>query len=172
LNDPILELDRMFAGFSVEKGYGSVASFVNPALKRKPEQIIDPNWCWFSLIDPPGAAKFRSALTAAATHGTIYVYVDSSYAHDREAEILVEHDSLMFRAKGNELEPVLRNKCRLGVLLSAYAATDFASLAERLRAIDDYHWVDLYIGAHVAKGDVDINELYKNVLSPFNDWLK
>lgn len=42
LNDAAIELDTIFAGFNVEKGYGNVATVVNPALNRKPGQIIDP----------------------------------------------------------------------------------------------------------------------------------
>ena len=29
-NDPLLELEKMFVGLNVEKGYGNVATFVNP----------------------------------------------------------------------------------------------------------------------------------------------
>ena len=53
LNDSLLAIDTVFAGFNVEKGYGTVATVVNPALRRKPTQIIDPKWLWFELIDGP-----------------------------------------------------------------------------------------------------------------------
>jgi hypothetical protein len=171
LNDRLLELDTIFAGFNVEKGYGNVASFVNPALKRKPQQIIDPNWTWFDLIDGPRVAEFGRAIASATSHADIYVYVVSSYAHDRDADVLVQHDALMFKANGTHLNAVL-DKCPLRVLHDAKAASDFTALAERLRAIGDYYWVDLYVGTHVPKGEVDLSGLYTNVLSCFNPWLK
>ena len=62
MNDQILDVDRIFAGFNAEKGYGNVATVVNPALSRKPAQIIDPRWLWFELISESGAARFSRTL--------------------------------------------------------------------------------------------------------------
>lgn len=35
-----------------------------------------------------------------------------------------------------------------------------------------YHWVDLYVGTHVTKGDLDLRDLHGRVLSYFEAWLK
>jgi len=39
------------------------------------------------------------------------------------------------------------------------------------RHVDAYHWVDLYAGTYVAKGDVDLGPLFKDVLSPFDPFV-
>jgi hypothetical protein len=170
-NDSLLAIDTMFAGFNVEKGYGTVATVVNPALRRKPTQIIDPKWLWFELIDGPGLLRFSSTLAKAAASAEIYLYVVSSYVHDRESEVHAPHDALMFKCTPLGLAPVL-HKLPVGVLHGAETATNFASLAARLRQIDDYHWVDMYVGTHVSKGDVDLADLQAHVLSHFDAWLK
>src|SRR4029450_11271965 len=74
LNDSLLAIDTVFAGFNVEKGYGTVATVVNPALRRKPTQIIDPKWLWFELIDGPGLLRFSSTLATAVASAEIYLY--------------------------------------------------------------------------------------------------
>lgn len=171
-NDPALEPAKMFAGFNVEKGYEKDAAFVDPALKRRPDQIMDRSWTWFSVMEGNGPAAFAAAIANAAEHEPTYVYVDSSYVHDRESDIRVQHDSLMFRANSDQLELICDNGLPLNVLQAAAGATDFVVLAERLRRIDGYHWVDLFVGTHVAKGEVKLHQLHLDVLSPFAPWLK
>jgi hypothetical protein len=171
-NDPRLEPDKMFAGFNLEKGLDKVAMFVDPALKHKPEQMIDPNWTWFSVIVGDGPAAFRNAIAAAAEHSPMYLYVDSSYAHDRQSNIHVQHDTLMFSADGDQLRLIRDNGLPLGVLQEASRASDFVALADWLRRIDGYHWVDLYVGTHVTKGEVKLHQFHLDVVSPFGHWLK
>ena len=173
VNDAAIEVDTIFAGFNVEKGYGSVAAVVNPALKRKPSQIIDPHWLWFGLIHGSGPARFARTVAQAAAVADVCMYVVSSYAHDREADIRVPHDAVMFRCtKAGGLLTVLDNSFPVSVLRGTETATDFATLAARLRTVDDYHWVDVYAGTHVRKGEVDLVDLHARVLSYFDDWLK
>jgi len=99
------------------------------------------------------------------------VYVVSSYVHDRDSGVHTEHDALMFRCSPAGLQQML-HRLPVGVLRGAETATSFASLAERLRLIDDYHWVDMYTGTHVPKGDVDLTDLHCRVLSYFDAWLR
>lgn len=171
LNDPAIEPNKIFAGFNVEKGYGAVATVVNPALRRKPTQITDPLWLWFEVVGESGAARFSRTLAAAAASAELYLYVVSSYAHDRESNTQAQHDALMFRCDSIGITRVAHSY-QVHVLSGAETATTFAALAERLGAINDYHWVDLYVGTHVAKGEVDLLALHGNTLSYFGAWLR
>ncbi len=81
------------------------------------------------------------------------------------------HDVVMFRCIPTGLTPVL-HALPVGVLRGADAATDFPQLAERLRAVDDYHWFDLYVGTHVPRGDIDLSDLHAKLLSYFEAWLR
>jgi len=170
LNDA-LEPNKIFAGFNAEKGYGEVAVAANPALRKKRAQINDPQWLWFELVGEPGAARFARTLASASTGAALYVYVVASYAHDRETENRSQHDAVMFRCVPTGLVR-LAHRYQVHVLDGAEIATDFADLAKSLRAVDGYHWVDLYVGTHVAKGDVDLGALHKDTLSYFDAWLR
>jgi hypothetical protein len=171
LDDSLLATDTVFAGFNVEKGYGSVATVVNPALRRKPAQILDKKWLWFELTSGPGSMQFSRTLAGAASNGEIYLYLVSSYVHDRDSVAHADHDALMFRCRPDRLEPML-HKLPVGVLRGAETVASFVSLAEAIRTIDDYHWVDMYVGTHVLRGDVDLSALYSRVLSYFDAWLR
>ena len=171
LDDSLLAMDTVFAGFNVEKGYGSVAAIVNPALRRKPAQILDPKWLWYELTGGPGSKSFSNALASAASSAEIHMYVVSSYVHDRDSDVHADHDALMFKCSSVGLQPVL-HKLPVGVLRGAETAASFVSLAQHLRQVDDYHWVDVYVGTHVPKGDVDMADLHKRVLSYFDGWLR
>ena len=172
VNDQILDVDRIFAGFNAEKGYGNVATVVNPALSRKPAQIIDPRWLWFELISESGAARFSRTLATAAARAEIYTYVVASYVRDREAARDGQKDAVMFKCSTNGLARVLDNNFPVNALRGAEIATTFAELADRLRSIDDYYWVDLYVGTHVPKGNIDLADLHSKVVSCFDAWLK
>lgn len=171
LNDPAIEPDKIFAGFNVEKGYGAVAAVASPSLKRKPTQIADPTWLWFELVSEPGAARFSRTLAAASTSADLYLYVVASNTHDRESSTPAQHDALMFRCDSVGIASVAHNY-QVHVLRGAESSITFAGLAERLRAIDDYHWIDIYVGTHVAKGEVDLFALNANTLSHFGAWLR
>lgn len=171
VNNSLIHLDAIFAGVNVEKGYGQVASEVNPALKRKPAQIIDKDWLWFSLVDNDGPSRFSKLLASLSTLEAVSLYVVSSYAHDRESDVQPEHDAVMFSCHPTGITAVLHNRFPVGVLRGIEKATDFAAVAERLRAIDDYHWVDLYAGTHVPRGEVDVKRLYRRLLSHFDEWV-
>jgi putative membrane protein len=92
--------------------------------------------------------------------------------HDREASRGGQQDAVMFKCGTNGLVRVLDNNFPINALRGTKTATTFAELAEHLRSIDDYHWVDLYVGTHVPKGDVDLAELHSRVVSCFDAWLK
>jgi hypothetical protein len=171
LNDPVLASDQMFVGFNLEKGYGPEAAVVNPALRRKPAQFVDPSWLWFEVVDVPGARRFGETLSKAASKAEIYLYIVASYVHDREAEAHSEHDAIMFKCTAAGLEPTL-HRLSVGVLSGAERASTFTVLAERLRQVDNYHWVDIYAGTHTLKGEVDLVGLHDRVLSYFDVWLR
>lgn len=177
LNDSRIEFDRIFAGLNVEKGYGHMATEVDPMLRRKSAQIIDNRWLWFTLVEGDGPTRFGELLAAVSASDRVDLYVVSSYVHDREdvrdreSDIQREHDAIMFSCHSAGISATLHNHFPVGVLRGIDNAMDFVELADRLRTIDDYHWVDIYVGTYVAKGDVDIKDLYKRVLSHFNDWV-
>jgi hypothetical protein len=172
INDRMLDVDGIFAGFNVEKGYGAVAAFVNPSLKRKPAQFVDPRWLWFEITGAAGAAQFSRTLATAVSQAEIRIYVVVGYAHDREASTGGQRDAVLFTCNANGLSWALDNRCPIDVLRGTKRVTTFGQLAEHLRSIDDYHWADLYVGTHVTKGDVDLADLHLRVLSCFDAWLK
>jgi hypothetical protein len=171
LNDSMIKADKIFAGLNVEKGYGHVATQVDTTLKRKPAQIIDNDWLWFTLVEGNGPTRFGKLLAAASALETLYLYVVSSYVHDRENPVQPERDAIMFSCHSAGINADLHNHFPVGVLRGIHKATNFVTLADRLRTIDDYHWVDIYVGTHLGKGNVDINKFYQRVLSKFNEWV-
>jgi hypothetical protein len=78
----------------------------------------------------------------------------------------------MFECSVVGLDLVLDNKCPVNVLTGMQVVRDFPGLAERLRTIDDYHWVDMYVGTHIPKGDADLLDRHTRVLSYFDAWLR
>ena len=46
----ILEVDKVFAGASVEKGYGPRATEIDPRLHRHRGRILDSSWLWPRLV--------------------------------------------------------------------------------------------------------------------------
>lgn len=58
-----------------------------------------------------------------------------------------------------------------GTLSGLEQAASFQTLAKQLESIDGYHWVDLYVGTHVPKGNVDVVKLYHDTLSYFDHWV-
>ena len=149
-----------------------MATFVNPALNRKPTQIVDPRWLWFEVTSKSGAAQFSRTLASVAARGDVYVYVVVGYVHDREAGRGAQHDAVMFRCDRESLVRVTDNRFPINQLQGASTASTFAALAEHLGPVDDYHWVDLYVGTHVPTGDVDLPDFHGRVTSYFDAWLK
>lgn len=168
----LLHIDDIFAGFNVEKGYGPSAIVVNPALQRKTAQLITPNWLWHELTDPAGAERFGRTLATAAAHADTCAYVNAYNVRDPTDDQVGDADSVMFRCGTTGIVKVVDNGYPLDVLRDAGAATTFPELAAHLRAVSDFHWVDVYIGTHVPKGDVDLGRLFGDALSPFEHWLK
>jgi hypothetical protein len=171
LNNSLIKADKIFAGLNVEKGYGHVATEVDATLKRKTTQIIDNDWLWFTLVDGNGPARFTKLLAAVSATEKLHLYVVSSYVHDRESTVQPERDAVMFSCHPAGISAVLHNQFPIGVLRGIHKATDFVTLAELLKTIDGYHWVDIYVGTYLTKGNIDIKEFYQRVLLNFNEWV-
>lgn len=171
VNDSLIHVDRIFAGVNIEKGYGQVAIEVNPALRRRPAQLIDKQWLWFALIQDDGPLRFGNVLGALSASEPVHMYVLSSYVHDRESDVHAERDAVMFACRPAGIVGVLHNGFPVGQLREIERVTDFVTLAERLRAVDDYHWIDLYAGTYVPLGEVNVKQLYRRVLSHFEQWV-
>jgi hypothetical protein len=170
LQDQVLEVDKIFAGLNIEKGYGSVAINVDPALTRRTDQIMDSGWLWHRLMGDAGAARFAEMLSAASARCNLHLYVVSSYAHDRQVD-RGDRDAIVFSCRPQGLELVLRNELPVNVLRECKKVADFPSLTGCLRKIDDFHWVDIYVGTYVAKGENDVGKLYRDTLSHFDPWV-
>lgn len=169
-NDAVLETDKIFAGYTVEKGYGEEAIVVDPAIHHKPAQIMNRSWVWWQVVEGDGPAQFANTLKSASTSGALYLYVVCSSVRDRESPVQPERDAIMFACHPAGMKVVLK-RFPVGALSGTEHATDFPTLAKQLVSVDGYHWVDLYVGKHVAKGDVDVDGLYQNVLSYFDHWV-
>jgi hypothetical protein len=171
LNDRAIETDKVFAGLNVEKGYGREAAEVDPVLRRKTDQILDRGWLWNELIEDAGARRFGAMLDTVSPGATLHLYVVSSYVHDREAGLARERDAIVFRCGAGSITRLLSNGCPIGVLSACEKVTDFMQLVQRLRQVDGYHWVDIYAGTYVPKGDQDLSILDRTVLSHFSPWV-
>lgn len=171
VDDGMIHVDKLFAGVNIEKGFGPVATEVDPRLRRKPDQLIDRGWVWYRLVGETGPTRFARELRDVSSRTTVHLYVVATYVHDRDSESEPERDVIVFASSGTGIRPVLTNRLPIGVLQQCTAAADFPSLAEQLRRVDAYHWVDLYAGTYVAPGDVDVARLFKDVLSHFEPWV-
>jgi len=171
LNDSLIETNKIFAGLNIEKGYGQVATEVDTTLKRKTTQIIDSDWLWFTLVKSNGPSRFSKLLAAVSAVGTFHLYVVSSYVHDQESTVQPERDAVMFSCHSAGISVVLHNDFPIGVLSGLRKVTDFANLVQHLKTIDDFHWVDIYVGTYLTKGNIDIREFYQQVLLKFNEWV-
>jgi hypothetical protein len=173
----LLEDQELFAGFGVEKGYGKNAVVANPALKHRPQQIMpkrdsphEPKWAWYDVIQRE-ASEFGAALAAASRNVSFWVCIGSSSVHDREDRKRPELYTLVFSVKGTQLRNESDASVKVGVLEAASKANDFAALAHAVDAIDEFHWVDVYVGTCVATGSMNVKELYTRALFPFRQWL-
>jgi len=169
--NPVVPPDGIFAGFNLEKGYETVATAANPALRRRPAVFVDPTWLWFEVMSPSGAAQFSRTLETAAVRCDLYLYVVVGPVHDPDDDQAGQRDALMFKCDGSRLEQVA-GVLKLWELESAKAASSFIELADHLMRIDGYHWADVYVGTHVPMGDIDVLDLHDRVTSCFEPWLK
>ena len=171
LNDPLIEVGRIFAGLNIEKGYGPLAAEVDSTIRRKSTQIMGKDWLWSTFIEGDGPSRVDKMLKTVAASNLLYLYVVASYVHDRESDAQRERDAVMYSYHPNGLFTVLHNKYPVGVLRGIDKMQYFTDLAELLKKVDDYYWVDIYIGTHVSAGDVDLNKLHKQVLSHLDEWV-
>ena len=170
MNDALLDTETIFVGLNIEKGFGPLAIEVDKTLRRK-KQIMDPEWRWSNVVDADGATRFARMLADASNSVDVHLYVVSSYVHDREDPIRPKQDAVMFSCHSSQIRVLLHNNYQVGVLRGIDEMTDFNALAAWLRQIDDYHWVDLYVGTHVQKGEIDLHNLNAGVLSHFQPWV-
>jgi len=170
-NDPVLGGDTIFAGLNIEKGYGDKANVFDPALGRK-GQIMDEDWLWHKAVNNPGSGQFDDMIAEVSVSSEIFLYVISSYLHDRDSTAQHQADGVMFSCHSSGISSVLHNHFPINALRGIDEAKDFKAVAAHLRTINDLFWVDMYLGTHVAKGEIDIQNLYRNVLSPFVEWVR
>ena len=170
-NDGILQTEKLFAGLNVEKGYGGLAAEVDRVLRRKTDQILDPGWLWHRLIEEPGARQVDGMLRTVSAKATLHVYVVSSYVYDREAEVQHDRDAVVFGCDATGISALLSNGFPIGVLRGCDRSSSFEQLAQALAQVDEYHWVDIYVGTYVTKGEQDVSRLYRDVLSYFSQWV-
>lgn len=116
-----------------------------------------------------GPSQFAQTLKAASTSSSLYLYVVASPVHDRESTAQPERDAIMFACEMTGIRAILKH-FGVGALSGADQLSDFPALAERLVSVDGYHWLDVYVGTHVPKGDHDLDKLYKDTLSYFDHW--
>jgi len=170
-NDTLLELDKVFVGLNIEKGYGKAATEVDPSIRSKPHQIIDPDWLWFSLIEGKGPHLFSRLIESVCGSQNIYLYVIVLHVHDREMTYQKQYDAAMFSCHPDRLEHILDNKFPLSVLKGSEKAKNFSELAECLRRVGEYYWVDLYLGTHLQRDNIDMAKLDHCLLSHFMHWV-
>ena len=170
-NDGMLHVDTIFAGLNIEKGYGKNATVVDPALRRRPAQIMDRTWCWHSIIEGDGPAQLARALRVASGQSAFSIYVVASHVHDRDSPIHRDWDAVLFSCSSSGIKAVVNNGFPAGVLQATKTADSFETLANALSSIDEFHWVDLYVGVHLAKGELDLVGWYRRTLSHFDAWV-
>ena len=56
--------------------------------------------------------------------------------------------------------------------LSVKASRTFSELAAKLSMVDNFHWVDIYAGSYVPKGEVDLSKLHATLLSYLEPWIR
>ena len=83
-------------------------------------------------------------------------------------------DCALFQCVDDRLDCRLDNGFPDGTLraLSVKASRTFSELAAKLRMVDDFHWVDVYAGSYVPKGEVDLGELHAKLLSYLEPWIR
>ena len=170
-DDSLLHLDKIFAGLNVEKGFGHVASVVDPQLQRRTSQILAPNWTWYAVVDDHGPERFTRLLTKLSAETQVHLYVVASPVHDREGGHRPEHDAVLFEGESGGIRALLDNGFPVDALRGTELSRSFGDLAAGLRDVGDYHWVDLYAGTYVDKGDVNPADFGDRVLSHFLEWL-
>ena len=56
--------------------------------------------------------------------------------------------------------------------MSVTASRTFSELAAKLRMVVDFHWVDIYAGSYVPKGEVDLGKVHATLLSYLEPWIR
>ena len=164
--DDLLEVGTIFVGLNIEKGLGPAAGIAGPP-RPKPSEMLGLSWVWHQLVGGDGPVQFARTLAALSRGVTTHLYVisatvrdadDSARSRPRDAVLFSCHASGITTLVGEFGDGVLD---RDGVK----TATTFESLADELRRVDDYHWVDLYAGTYISRGDVDLAHVEESVLS-------
>ena len=173
-DDALIDVGTLFVGVNIEKGYGPQAALLGPP-RPKPEERLGPLWVWHTLVDGDGPTQFGRTLAALSRSVTTHLYVISSTGPDDVASKYSKpRDAVLFSCSPSGIKSELDNGLPENVLNrhDMSKATSFEALANGLRKVDDHHWVDLYAGSYIPKGEVDIGELDQKVLSYFEHWVK
>lgn len=166
----VLRDDAIFAGFAVEKGFGTEAAAVNRRLAKRLTAIVDDTWAWGRVVHGPGPAQLVAVV--APSPGTLVVAVVAYPVHDPEDPEKPSPDVLIFSSAQGALSLVARNGLPVAALTEASRAESLEALLSALGSVGGFFWVDLHIGAYVRPGAVDVHRLYADVLSPFAHWLE
>jgi hypothetical protein len=175
VNDALIEVGTIFVGLNVEKGFGPDAYAAGPP-KPKYDELLDKLWVWHQVVEGDGPEQFgRSLARLSGSAKKTHLYVFASTARDSDdTRQNRTFDGILFSCHATGIERLLDNDFPDAVLNrdGIDKATTFEALADGLRKVDDYHWVDIYAGTYVAKGDVDLGELDQKVLSYLDPWVR
>jgi hypothetical protein len=172
IDDSALQLGTLFVGLNIEKGFGSSAYAVAP--KPRSDERLTSEWAWQRLVDGDGPEQFTHTLAGLSKSvPTPHLYVISSTRRDPDDRNPRMCDAVLFECTPTGISFRMSNKLLDGSLdaKDVAGATSFGQLAKELRKIDDFHWVDVYAGAYVPKGEVDLLQLHGRILSYFESWV-
>ena len=174
IKDGLLETGTIFVGLNVERGFGTGAYAVGPP-KPGPEELLGPAWIWYQVVEGDGPTQFARTLALLSREVTTHLYVASSTG--RDSDDTKQHrpvDAVVYSCKPAGIEKILDNGFPDGVLKqdAVENARRFEDLAAGLRQVDDFHWVDIYAGTYVARGEIDLGWLDEKVLSFLDPWVR
>lgn len=162
--------DTIFAGFSVEKGFGAEAAAVDRRLAKRLTSILDDTWAWSRVVRDPGPSQISTVVSASSDR--LVVAVAAYPVHDPEDLHKPAPDALLFSCTEGELSLEDRNTLPLGVLAEASNVVSIDALLDALGRVGGFYWVDLHIGTYVRPGSVDVHRLHADVLSLFVHWVE
>jgi hypothetical protein len=174
-DDALIELGTLFVGVNFEKGFGPAACQIGTPRPHS-DELLGPEWVWHQLIEGHGPEQFALTLTRLSEKtGKVHLYVSSGTARDSaDTRTVRPLDCALFDCVGDRLDCRLHNRFPDGTLheLSVETSRTFSELATKLRTVDDFHWVDVYAGSYVPKGEVDLSKLHADVLSYLEPWIR
>jgi len=175
VDDALIEVGTIFVGVNIEKGFGPTTSAVGSP-NPKPDEPLDELWVWHRVVEGDGPEQFgRSLARLSQSSKKTHLYVFASTARDSDdTRQSRTFDGILFSCHTTGIERRLDNGFPDAVLNrdGIHEATTFETLAAGLRKVDDFHWLDIYAGTYLPKGDVDLGELDRKVLSYLDPWVR